>query len=81
VAACYRGSLLQISNDQACGGAHRKLWVSTRWVLTSADPKSEGATAVVCQQLETGAYAGTRALKPPCVPGNATPAAAPAETH
>jgi hypothetical protein len=75
VEACYRDSLLQIANDTACGGSKAKLWVSARWVITSAGPASENAK-VVCQQLETGAYAGTRALKPSCVPGNPTPASA-----
>jgi hypothetical protein len=74
VEACYRDSLLQIANDTACGASRAKLWVSARWVITSAGPASQDAK-VVCQQLETGAYAGTRALKPPCVPGNPTPAA------
>jgi len=74
VEACYRDSLLQIANDTACGASRAKLWVSARWVITSAGPATQDAK-VVCQQLETGAYAGTRALKPPCVPGNPTPAA------
>jgi hypothetical protein len=77
VEACYRDSLLQLTNDSACGLAKGKLWVSARWVRTSADAASasEGTQVVVCQQLETAAYAGTRALQPPCVPANATPAA------
>ncbi len=82
--ACYRDNLLQISSDKACGGSMQKLWVSARWVLTSAEPKpqdaKDDAKVVVCQQLETGAYAGTRELKPSCVPANPTPAA-PAATH
>ena len=75
VEACFRDSLLQLTNDSACGASKGKLWVSARWVLTSTDAASEGTKVVVCQQLETGAYAGTRELKPPCVPANATPAA------
>jgi hypothetical protein len=75
VEACYRDNLLQIANDHVCGSTKGKLWVSARWVLTSAAPASEDANVVVCQQLETGAYAATRSLKPPCVPGNPTPAA------
>jgi hypothetical protein len=78
VEACYRGSLLQLTDDSVCGLAKGKLWVSARWVRTSADAASasasEGTKVVVCQQLETAAYAGTRALQPPCVPANATPA-------
>jgi hypothetical protein len=74
VEACYRDNLLQIANDHVCGSTKGKLWVSARWVLTSAAPASEDANVVVCQQLETGAYAATRSLKPPCVPGNPTPA-------
>jgi len=74
VEACYRDSLLQIANDTACGASKAKLWVSARWVITSAGPDPKDPKVVVCQRLETGAYAGTRALKPPCVPATATPA-------
>jgi hypothetical protein len=74
VEACYRDNLLQIADDRVCGATKGKLWVSARWVRTSAARESEDANVVVCQQLETGAYAATRSLKPPCVPGNPPPA-------
>lgn len=74
VEACYRDNLLQIADDRVCGASKGKLWVSARWVRTSAARESEDANVVVCQQLETGAYAATRSLKPPCVPGNPPPA-------
>src|SRR5579862_1203887 len=37
VVGCYQGSLLQIDNDSACGPGTGRLWVNSRWVLTSAE--------------------------------------------
>src|ERR1700692_2518699 len=37
IEACYRGNLLQTANDEACGAGKGKLWISARWVVTSAD--------------------------------------------
>jgi hypothetical protein len=68
VTNCYQGSLLQVENDAACGRQTGPLWISSRWVVTSAELEDSHAHAVVCQQLETGAWAGTRDLKLDCVP-------------
>ena len=68
VTDCYRGSLLQVVGDAACGGQTGPLWINTRWVVTSAELQDTHAHAVVCQQLETGAWAGTRDLQLDCVP-------------
>ena len=68
VTGCFRGSLLQIANDSACGGGTGPLWVSTRWVMTSAELEKPAAHAATCQQLDTGAWAGTRAYEFDCVP-------------
>jgi hypothetical protein len=87
VSACYQGSLLQVANDSACGAGTGKLWISARWVVTSADLAQGNQRAAVCQQLETGAWAGTRAFSFECTPRGkelktddqpAAPAAAPA---
>jgi len=68
VTDCYRGSLLQVANDAVCGAQTGPLWISSRWVVTSAELDDTHAHAAVCQQLETGAWAGTRDLKLDCEP-------------
>jgi hypothetical protein len=68
VEACFRGSLLQLPNDSACGAGTGKLWIGARWVITSADLAQGKVRAAVCQQLETGAWAGTRAFSLECKP-------------
>lgn len=68
VTDCFRGSLLQIPNDSACGTGTGPLWVSSRWVMTSAELVKPAARAATCQQLDTGAWAGTRAYDFDCVP-------------
>ncbi len=68
VTDCYRGSLLQVGNDAACGRQTGPLWINSRWVITSAELQDKRAHAVICQQLETGAWAGTRDLQLDCVP-------------
>jgi hypothetical protein len=60
VVGCFRGNLLQVANDAACGKSTGPLWVSARWVVTSADLQHHEKLVVVCQQLETNAWAGTR---------------------
>lgn len=60
VVGCFRGSLLQIANDAACGRGTGPLWVSSRWVVTSADLQHPQKRVAICQQLETNAWAGTR---------------------
>jgi hypothetical protein len=67
IVACFRGNLLQIDNETACGAGTGRLWVSVRWVVTRAPPPDSG-NGVVCQQLDTAAYAGSRGLTPPCTP-------------
>jgi hypothetical protein len=66
IVACFRGNLLQIENDKACGGGTGRLWISVRWVVTRAASEDSGKV-VVCQHLDTASYAGTRGLTPPCV--------------
>lgn len=68
VTECYRGSLLQVANDAACGRDTGRLWISARWVVTSGELQGTNAHAALCQQLETGAWAGTRDLQLDCVP-------------
>ena len=68
VEACFHGSLLQLANDSACGAGTGKLWVGTRWVVTTADLAQEKQHAAICQKLETGSWAGTRALTFECQP-------------
>jgi hypothetical protein len=81
VVACYRGNLLQVANDSACGRGTGPLWVSLRWVVTSGQARPAQTRAGACQQLETGTYAATRDFQPDCVPQGAPqgqPARAPA---
>jgi hypothetical protein len=68
VEGCFRGNLLQIGNDHACGPGTGKLWIGARWVVTSADLAQTKERVAVCQQLETGAWAGTRAFSFECKP-------------
>lgn len=60
VVNCFRGNLLQLANDTACGNDTGPLWVSARWVVTSAELQHHDKQVAVCQQLETSAWAGTR---------------------
>ncbi len=68
VTDCYQESLLQVANDAACGRQTGPLWINSRWVVTSAELQDTHSHAAVCQQLETGAWAGTRDLQLDCVP-------------
>ena len=78
IAACFRGNLLQLDNDSVCAGVKGKLWVSMRWVVihpmptpvAAPHPAGDDSKGVVCQHVDTGSYAGTRGLPPPCVPRN-----------
>jgi hypothetical protein len=65
---CYRGSLLQIANQSACPSQPGPLWINARWVITSGELQDMHAHAALCQQLETGAWAGTRDLQLDCLP-------------
>ena len=66
VVNCFRGSLLQLANDAACGKDTGPLWVSARWVVTSAELQHHDKQVAVCQQLETNAWAGTRDFSLDC---------------
>jgi len=70
VVGCFRGSLLQVANDAACGRSTGPLWVSSRWVVTSAERQQQQQQpqkpVAVCQQLETHAWAGTRDFPSGC---------------
>jgi hypothetical protein len=68
VTGCYHDSVLQIANDAACGRATGPLWVSSRWVVTSAELQHAAVESAHCQKMETAAYAGTRDFPPTCVP-------------
>jgi hypothetical protein len=68
IVGCFHGSLLQVANDTACGNSTGPLWVSARWVVTSADLEHREKLVAVCQQLETGAWAGTRDFHLDCKP-------------
>lgn len=72
VAACFQGSLLRLDHVSACGVADGPLWVSSRWVITSADLNRATSKAATCQQLETGAWAGTRDFNLECIPQKKT---------
>jgi hypothetical protein len=74
VVGCYRGNLLQVANDSACGRGTGPLWVSLRWVVTSGEARQAQTRTTACQQLETGTYAATRDFQPDCVPQSAAPA-------
>src|SRR5580698_808715 len=78
VVECFQGSLLRLDNSSACGVATGPLWVGSRWVLTSADLNRTANRAATCQQLETGAWAGTRDLNLDCIPQKKGPDAKPA---
>jgi hypothetical protein len=73
---CFRGSLLQVANDAACGPDTGPLWVSARWVITTADKQQPASRTATCQQLETSALAATRELALDCVPKKRPPAEA-----
>lgn len=90
VAECFQGSLLRLDHVSACGLPPGPLWVSSRWVITSAELSHATSRAATCQQLETGSWAGTRDLNLECIPqkkpapksdpAQPAPAAAPAPT-
>jgi len=68
VAECFQGSLLRLDHVSACGLPPGPLWVSSRWVITSAELSHATSRAATCQQLETGSWAGTRDLNLECIP-------------
>jgi hypothetical protein len=67
VTDCYQGGL-QFVSEAACGRQTGPLWINSRWVVTSAELQDTQSHAAICQQLETGTWAGTRDLQLDCVP-------------
>jgi hypothetical protein len=65
---CYQDSLLQLANDAACGRGTGPLWISSRWVVTSAELQQAHADPALCQRLDTEAWAGTRDFPLTCRP-------------
>lgn len=80
VAECFQGSLLRLDHVSACGLPPGPLWVSSRWVITSAELGHATSKAATCQQLETGSWAGTRDLNLECIPQK-TPSAKADSAH
>jgi len=77
VVGCFQNNLLQLDNDAACGQGTGRLWVSSRWVLTSAElQRAQERVAASCQRLDNSAVAATRDWLPDCVPHDARGAAA-----
>lgn len=75
VLGCFQGSLLQVSATAVCPSVSGPLWVSSRWVKTTADrppgsgaDQSRTAAQATCEQLQTGAYAATRDYQYTCQP-------------
>jgi hypothetical protein len=68
VADCYQDSLLQLRNDAACGRGTGPLWISSRWVVTSAELQQAQVDPAICQKLDTGTWAGTRDFPLTCRP-------------
>lgn len=68
VTDCYNRNLLQLANDAACGRGTGPLWISSRWVVTSAELQQADTNSAICQKLETGAWAGTRDFPVNCRP-------------
>jgi hypothetical protein len=68
IVGCYKGRLLRVQNNTACGSDTGFLWVARMWVLTSAD-KTQAPTSnqrPSCQTLDTTTTAATRAYPPEC---------------
>ena len=75
IVGCYKGRLLRVQNDTACGSDTGFLWVERMWVLTSAD-KTHALTSnqpATCQVLDTTTTAATRDYHPECAPQKSTP--------
>src|SRR5689334_23396193 len=68
VAECFQGSLLRLDHVSACGLPPGPVWLSSRWVITSAELSRATSRAATCQKLETGAWAGTRDFNLECIP-------------
>ena len=64
---CCQNSMLQVASESACGSSTGPLWVNSRWVVTSAQLGRPSTGAAICQQLETGTWAGTRDFQVDCI--------------
>jgi hypothetical protein len=84
VLQCYQGSMLQLRTAAVCGSDAGPLWISTRWVKTDAPvPKAQARAAPAqasCEQLQTGAWAGTRDYSYTCSSAQRDLTPAPAAT-
>src|SRR5262249_42914778 len=75
IVGCYKGRLLQVQNNTACGSDTGFLWVERIWVVTSAD-KTQALTLnrhATCEVLDTTTPAATREYHPECAPQKSTP--------
>jgi hypothetical protein len=75
IVGCYKGRLLQVQNNAACGSDTGFLWVERMWVVTSAD-KTDVRTSnrlATCQVLDTTTTAATRDYHPECAPQKSAP--------
>jgi hypothetical protein len=74
IVGCYKGRLLRVQNNTACGGDTGFLWVARMWVVTSSD-KTQPLTSnqrASCQVLDTTTTAATRDY-PECAPKKTMP--------
>src|SRR5579862_5206479 len=75
IVGCYKGQLLRMQNNTACGSDTGYLWVARMWVVTSSD-KTQSLTSqhrATCQALDTTTTAATRDYHPECAPQNSAP--------
>jgi len=70
IVGCYKGRLLQVQNNAACGSDTGFLWVERIWVITSADKTHESTlgSRATCEVLDTTTAAATRDYHPECAP-------------
>jgi len=70
IVGCYKGRLLRVQNNTACGSDTGFLWVARMWVVTSSE-KTQARTSnqrATCQLLDTTTSAATRDYHPECAP-------------
>jgi hypothetical protein len=70
IIGCYKGRLLRVQNNTACGNGTDFLWVERVWVVTSADRTLARTSNRLanCQMLDTTSTAATREYHPECAP-------------
>ena len=72
IVGCYKGQLLRLQNNSACGSDTGFLWVARMWVVTSSDKTQTQARTsnqrATCQGLDTTTSAATRDYPPKCEP-------------